>query len=285
MASALLESVQETLLEADLFAGPEDIRFRNKARDRVVIEIEVHNLGSERSTETAVFVQSAPLGVFVPWEPLAHVAVPAIEAGGSATLQLEATPPVAVALPPHRRTPAQLLTALDREEPRKGPDTARQAGNVWPGLAGDLFQRMGRGGIHWAGNINVFVAQKSVERHLAQALRIYPGRDNLAMFVVGSGPDAYSFRIHGAPADWKTALLRPQDSRMPIHHLQGHERVEPRQWVEVKRQEMMMLLLQPPAGCQCGKVDVKVCQRSTDREAVVEFSLDPCAAGPGCFTV
>jgi hypothetical protein len=285
MASALLESVRQTMLEADLFIEREDIRFRNIAADRVAIEIEVHNLGTERSAETTIVVQSAPLGAFVPWQPLAHVMVPVIEAGESVSVQMETTAPLATALPPDRRTPAQLLTALDREEPHRRRGTWPAPGKARPVLASDLFQRLGRGGVHWAGNINVFVSQTSVERHLAQALRIYPGRDNLAMFVVGSGPDAYSFEIDGAPQDWKAALLRPQDPRAPIHHLQRYHRVEPREWVEVKRQEMMMLLLQPPAQCKSGKVDVKVCQRSTGRLAVVEFSMDPNATGPGCFTV
>jgi hypothetical protein len=284
MASALLEPIRGTLLEADLLIGPKDIRFWNKASDRVIIEIEVHNRGTERSTETVILVDSAPLGAFVPWQPLAHVAVPPIEAGESVSLQLEATAPLATALPPSRRTPAQLLTALGQDEPRKRHATS-PVGRAWPALAGDLLQRLGSGGVHWAGNINVFVAQKSVERHLAQALRIYPGRDNLAMFVIGSGPDAYSFEVRGAPEDWKTTLLRPADPGARLLHLQGYREVEPREWALVELQEMMMILLQPPARCESGKVDVKVCQRSTGREATVEFSMDPDAVGPGCFTV
>jgi hypothetical protein len=286
MASALLKSFRETLLEADLFIGREGIRFWNKTSDRMVIEIEVHNLGTHRSTETILLVQSAPLGAFVPWQPLAHVAVPAIQAGRSTTVRLEATAPLAAALPPDRRTPAQLLTALDQQEPYRRRRTPRPAtGRAWPGLASDLLQRLGGGGVHFAGNLNVFVGHRSVERHLAQALRIYPGRDNLAMFVVGSGPDAYSFEIHGAPIDWKASLLRPAASEASLLDLGNHHQVEVRQWVTVACQELMMLLLQPPTGCTSGKVDVKVCQRSTGREAIVEFSLDPSAAGAGCFTV
>jgi hypothetical protein len=81
MASAVLKSVPESLPESDLFIDREDIRFWNKASDRVVIEIKVRNQSTERSNETTMLVQSAPLGAFVPWQPVAHVAVPAIAAG------------------------------------------------------------------------------------------------------------------------------------------------------------------------------------------------------------
>jgi hypothetical protein len=48
---------------------------------------------------------------------------------------------------------------------------------------------------------------------------------------------------------------------------------------------MLMLALQPPATAEAGQVEVHVRQRSTGRTAVVEFSLDARAAGPGCYVV
>jgi hypothetical protein len=45
------------------------------------------------------------------------------------------------------------------------------------------------------------------------------------------------------------------------------------------------LHVEPPAGCAAGKLDVRVQQKSTGREAVVEFGFDPDAEGPGCYTV
>jgi len=48
---------------------------------------------------------------------------------------------------------------------------------------------------------------------------------------------------------------------------------------------VIMLALCPPRDCGAGSVAVHVQQRSTGRWAVVEFSLDPKAAGPGCFVV
>jgi hypothetical protein len=47
----------------------------------------------------------------------------------------------------------------------------------------------------------------------------------------------------------------------------------------------MLLALRPPKDAGAGAFAVHVTQRSTGQEAVVEFSLDPAAAGPGCYTV
>jgi hypothetical protein len=62
---------------------------------------------------------------------------------------------------------------------------------------------------HWAGNINVFVGGKAVERHVAKALRVYPGRMNMAMFIVGSfgKADAYSFELVGLAPDWLACTM------------------------------------------------------------------------------
>jgi hypothetical protein len=47
----------------------------------------------------------------------------------------------------------------------------------------------------------------------------------------------------------------------------------------------MLLALRVPHKCEAATVAVHVIQKSTRREAVVEFSLDPGAAGRGCYTV
>src|SRR5207247_993575 len=93
-------------------------------------------------------------------------------------------------------------TALANDD---DPD-ARSTSVVAPALPADLLDLVGRNNPHWAGNLNIFLGGRPVERHLAQALRVYPGRTNLAMFVVGSGNDAYAFQLKGTGADWDTAL-------------------------------------------------------------------------------
>jgi len=56
-------------------------------------------------------------------------------------------------------------------------------------------------------------------------------------------------------------------------------------WIETTHTRCMLLALQPPKNCPAGTIKVHVTQRSTGRIAVVEFSLDPRAAGRGCYVV
>ena len=46
-----------------------------------------------------------------------------------------------------------------------------------------------------------------------------------------------------------------------------------------------MMALRPPAGCREAAVEVHVCQQSTQQTAVVEFTFDARAAGPGCYVI
>jgi hypothetical protein len=48
---------------------------------------------------------------------------------------------------------------------------------------------------------------------------------------------------------------------------------------------MVALTVHPPKECSEDEAEVHVTQRSTGEVAIVEFSLDPNAAGPGCYTV
>src|SRR5205823_25444 len=77
-----------------------------------------------------------------------------------------------------------------------------------PGLAPDLLALLGQGGVHWAGNLNLFFPGKDVERHTAAALRVEPGCTNLAMFLVGGfKPDEYRFRLTGDAVAWNARLF------------------------------------------------------------------------------
>jgi hypothetical protein len=252
-----------------------DITFANLDVDRVAVEILVRNEGVEESLPTVARVQAAPLGAFVPWRPLAVVKVPRLRPGESFPLRLEASPaPLATLGDPNRVRPRDLLTALAQEDP--SGDAARLP-------ADPLALLRAQPNPHWAGNLNIFVTGRAVERHLARALRIYPGRLNLAMFVVGSGPDAYQFSLRGEGAAWATGL---QDMSAAPSLDPARGRIIPlNEWVEVPAMRLMVLGMQPPADCTGGEVEVGVRQRSTGKEAVVEFSLDKEAAGPGCYVV
>jgi hypothetical protein len=261
----------------------------------------VHNEGAQRSRPTFMRLESAPLGAFVPWQPLTVLSVPALEPGESRELSTEVTRPHPAPLGDFNRVPPQkvLMAVNSPDQPapaprglmtmlsllRKGQTTSSTAAKRGT-LAPDLWGLLGRGQPHWAGNINVFVGNRPVERHLARALRIYPGRANLAMFVVGSPGrhDAYAFDLVGLSPDWKAALhdvsnlrtLRVDRSDTPIQEAQ---------WVEAHGSLMVMLLTHPPAGCRTGNVEVHVTRRSGGKTAVVEFNLDPTAQGTGCYSV
>jgi hypothetical protein len=257
--------------------SPEGIVFHNVGPDRVRIEVTVSNPGPGPTPALPAVVQAAPLGAFVPWRPVAVLSLPTLAPGETTTVFTEAElPNVSPLGPPDRVTPRQLLTALDFDEDRRRGRAAE--------LPADPLMLLRQGAVHWAGNLNVFVGGKAVERHVARALRVYPERTNLAMFVVGSGHDAYRFHLEGTATDWDARLCDVTGANRVID-LTGGTPVAEQEWLEVAQQRMMLLALVPPSDCQAGSVEVHVEQRSTGQTAVVEFSLDPIADGPGCYVV
>ncbi len=279
-----------------------EIGFFTAAPDRVRIEVVVRNIGDRPSDPTWVRLEAAPLGAFLPWQPLAALALPALDPGGSASLEADVSfrspaPLGGFATVPPRR----LLTALGMEGPPARPDRPptllqRLAGpfrrsrgeasrGPGPQLPPDPLQLLSRGNPHWAGNLNVFVGHRAVERHLARALRVYPGRTNLALFCVGCGRDAYAFTTSGPGTAWNPALF---DATSASSFIVDPRRMAPLRestWIETEGCRVMILAVSPPQNCQEGALEVHVIQRSTGKEALVEFSLDPEAAGPGCYVV
>ncbi len=287
---------------AELTVERTDISFSDLPGDRVQIHVTVHNGGSQRSLPTMMRLESAPLGAFVRWRSLTQVRVPALEPGESRELSAVIDRPRPDPLGDFDRVPpARLLTAvsaannqppsdagfesaltqfiLRQSDPRRGVQSA-SAGLLAP----DLWDWLGRGQPHWAGNINVFVGRKSVERHHAKALRIYPGRTNFAVFVVGNPGrrDAFAFELVGLAPDWKAALYdMTKQSSLLISD--SDEPLAKQQWVETVGGLMMTLAIRPPADCSAGNLEVRVTRRGSEKSALVEFSLDPDALGPGCY--
>ncbi len=310
MSSTILESITTSQyapgLDSFLHVERTDISFANRRPDLVDIRIRVTNTGIEPSEPTQAILSAAPLGAFVPWRPLAVVPVPGLEPGESFVVRAEARQPrqrplgtpdrvpprdLLVALgaddndsPPRRRRSrvAEILAPFSRHRERSVPDdaTGLDAGE----LPADPFELLARGNPHWAGNLNIFIGGQAVERHLAQALRVYPGRPNMAIFVVGSRRDAYAFHLAGAAAEWNAMLLDLTRARSFLPTCRGPV-VPLDQWVEMSGHQMMILALNPPVDCTRQSVEVHVKQRSTQETAIVEFSLDPAAAGPGCYVV
>ena len=291
--------------EAELRVERTDITFQDLPGDRVRIQVTVHNEGPSRSRPTVMRLESAPLGAFVPWQPLTSLSVPALEPGESRKLSTVVARPHPAPLGDFGRVPPRrLLTAVNSpDQPSRrtgaalslilnllrGGQTNRLPGTAakqMPSLAPDLSEMLGRGQPHWAGNINVFIGSSPVERHLARALRVYPGRTNLAMFMVG-GPgrsDAYAFELLELPTDWKAALHDVTNDRTLVVGPSGPP-IHETEWVESAGGLVVMLATRPPDGCRTGNVEVHVTRRSCGTTAVVEFNMDPNAQGTGCYFV
>jgi hypothetical protein len=153
-------------------------------------------------------------------------------------------------------------------------------------LAPDLWDLAGRSQPYWAGNINVFVGIHAVERHLERALRVYPGRFNLAMFLVGcpGRREPYAFELMGLAPDWKAGLY-DMTNRTSLLVNPSDVPIEETQWVESNGGLIVMLATHPPIHCQTGNLEVHVTRRSCRKTAIVEFDLDPGAQGTGCYFV
>lgn len=293
--------------EAVLVVDRTDITFHDLTRDSVMIQVKIRNEGEHRSSATSVRLESAPFGAFVPWRPLAILPVPALEPGESRELSVEAARPHPAPLGTFDRVPpTRVITAVkaSSEEPtpqpglgvaallkifrgRQSPARARESTVVRsPSLPADLWEWIGREQPHWAGNINVFVGNRAVERHFARALRIYAGRTNLAIFDVGgqSKSDAYAFQIAGLAPDWNAALYNMTDAKTILVGASDRP-VQEQQWVEAAGMMLLVMAVRPPLVCEDGNLQVRVTQRSSQKSAVVEFNLDPTAQGAGCYVV
>lgn len=285
---------------AGLTVQRHDVSFQSIDTHRVRISVRVWNEDDTWSVPTAMTIQAAPLGAFVPWRDLTIVSVPAIPPRESREVVFDA------AVPPRRhlgdfRTipPGKLLTAMagDDDSPARDatanfamallqslfPRAKRQApAGVLPN---DPFDLLSRANPHWAGNINILMDGRAVERHMAQTLRVYPGRTNVALFFVGSQRDAYKFDVEGSAAAWESSLFDVSDMPTLLCARSTAREIPQSQWIPMDRMRMVLLALCPPEYCGQGSIEVHVCQRSTGQEAIVEFSLDPRAAGAGCYTL
>jgi hypothetical protein len=283
-----------------------DISFQDVAGDKVRITVRVQNADAHPSQPTVMLLQAAPLGAFVPWRPLDLLRVPAMEPGGEFVLSTEvprphpmplggfagvpprkvlgainAAGPLSWLTPPGNPQFAQrllLLALMSGDLPRHF--IAQMKSSLPPDVLGMLQQ----GSPHWAGNINVFIGQQLVERHVANALRVYPGRNNLALFVVGDQvrPDAYAFQLTGLGLGWR-AMLFGVTNKDTLVVGEADAPITDLQWVETDGQLLLTLLTCRPPDAEPGCLEVCVTQRSTGNTATVEFNLDPSAQGVGCY--
>src|SRR5262249_22925701 len=193
---------------AALRGEPEDIAFSSPAPGLLAVELTVTNTGPHPTAPTFGVLQSAPLGAFVPWQPLDTVQVPSLEPGESAVITKEyAVEPPRVLGGADRIPPDRLLVALGLGEPDRRR-RRRVIAPAAPTVATDVMRLLALGSLHWAGNLNLFFRGREVERHVAGDLRVYPGRVNMADFVVGTGTaDAYRFGFSGDGTAWNPCIL------------------------------------------------------------------------------
>ncbi len=255
----------------------EDISFTTPRPGVLSVAVTVRNVGRAPTLPTPALLRSAPLGAFVPWAPLDTIVIPPLLPGRSTVLRGEYALPTPVALGgADRIPPSRALVALGLGEPDR---PRRPAPRV---AAPDALGVFGLGSLHWAGNINLFFPKVDVERHTAMALRVYPGRTNLAMFIVGTGPaDRYKLELTGTGTAWNPRLY---DSfpNLAVMEAARHDPLTDGRWHRLSS-GVLMLAVDVPADAREGAVNVHVRQESSDREAVVEFTLDAAAGGPGCY--
>jgi len=274
-----------------LRADRADISFENITPDIVRVDVRVTNDGTLPSPGTAMHLESAPLGAFLPWQSLVTLTVPALMPRQSLVVSGTAWIPRPLALAKgkvEKITPSQFVETVlapVEPEPAPRPTTAKtpKAARRPPITANDPMALLGRAGFHWAGNINILMRNKAVERHVAKALRVYPGKTNGAMFFVGDRKDGYRFDLTGMADEWQAELLNVTDR--PSLRPNGARGVEQSKWIELRGASIFYLLLRPPQAAEFGTVQVHIQRQSDNLEAVVEFNLDSHAAGAGCYTV
>src|SRR5262249_20073553 len=200
---------------AGLRADRTDISFQNITPVLVRVDVRVTSDGSLWSPPVEVARQSAALGAFLPWHPLLTLAVPSLAPRTSAVVSGTAwvPQPAPVARPEEVwNMPAHLLQEYAEKVAREAREEAeREARRLQrqpaPVVAGDALALLGRAGYHWAGNIDILMRGKAAERHMARALRVYPGKTNAAMFFVGDRTDGYKFELSGEVAEWQAELI------------------------------------------------------------------------------
>src|SRR5262249_4832131 len=100
-------------------------------------------------------------------------------------------------------------------------------------------------------------------------------------------PEEYQFRLAGDAVAWNAQLFEAGLGR-PIAGAVRSTELKEGVWHTPGSGHtpgfgMILLAVQPPDGATAGAVNVHLRQRSTDRGAVVEFTMDARASGRGCY--
>ena len=158
----------------------------------------------------------------------------------------------------------------------------------------DPSRAAGRGNRHWAGNINVHLDGKAVERHQANGLLIYPGLENWALFNLGSRKgEEYICTFEGEGVAWDPMVFHLEnadDEYVAARELRrGRECIgqgvgSGGSFVAPRASAWMGAVVTPPSGSGSGKLDIEIYELSSERSTKVEFLLDANASGAGLYT-
>jgi hypothetical protein len=99
------------------------------------------------------------------------------------------------------------------------------------------------------------------------------------------GRDAYALRLDGLGKTWDAKLFDMTARESLVPSVSEAAAIGPGDWIQTDGTRVLLLAMRPPKNCSAGTVEVSVTQRSSGRTAIVEFSLDPSAAGRGCYVV
>ena len=238
-----------------------DLTFQLDGPDVLDVALQVRNSASLATPPQTGRIETAPFGAFLPWTPVKTFQVPPLRAGESTVIRLRVPRPGAggAGRPPAGDDP-------DYFDLRSLPRPA------------ELLRRVFENGVRdpsvgLAGNVNVHVGPKSVERHLSGRFPILPGLLNVADFRIGRGDDAYRIEFGGTAAGWEWVL------RKAGRRGQWSRRFYLNRWYEgADLKSVLFLVFKPPRDCARSTFEVRVEQRSTGNVAVVEFDLDPTEA-------
>ena len=278
-----------TPCRATLDVQREDIRFGNLGPGLIWLEVEVHNRGTRASQVAPMEVRVAPFGAFVASKPLEVLAVPSIPPGSSTVVrtvfQERADGELSrLDAAGRHRALGQSQLGEQRQVPPKpvaSSRTARLRGAVARMLR-SVKPRPGGSGVEyvcevlentarWAGNFNVHIGSAETERHISCAIRLVPGKRNVAMFVVGERLESFVFDLQGEAGGWEAGLFTTSE-RLPL----GTPQL-------LDREARIFLSVTPPSGTTKGLLAVGVTRHATGQRALVEFGFGVDAIPARCF--
>ena len=242
------------------------------------VAMDFQNPGRSFSESVTARIDIAPFGAFVPGELLATAAVPSLPPGGRWTFRTAIASGDLPGWAGERTLPRGLPRPLRWEGPSVDPALQNRQSAIWSWKSLPADDRGGlrrffdlrhaiKPGAHFIGNLNVFVTERPVERHMARAVKLKPGHPNVAMFCVGNRlPAEYRFQPAVCEAGWHMDLMPyAWDRQVQIAF------------------ETALLIIVPPEKAESGKAAVRVERVSTRESALVEFELEVGASGSKCY--